>query len=205
MKLSTDLHEGDVRLLRASVSDESLRRGELRRPRTAGLRTRRLETDALADVRVRECNYRRLLAVSDVVSASVAVAFALGLLGGDRVRPGYVGAMVLVVLGAKLQGLYDRDELVIAKSTLDELPRLFNLATLLALVVWLSRHLVVAGAPTTQDLLLLWALLLAGLAGGRMLARRVAALERHPSSAACCSGRSASTIAWPRGLPTSGT
>jgi len=81
----------------------------------------------------------------------------------------------LVVVAAKVQGLYERDELVIAKSTLDELPRLFNLATQVALVVWLARHFVVVGVPSTTDLLTLWALLLAGLAGGRMLARRVAA------------------------------
>lgn len=136
----------------------------------------RSETDALGDVRIRERNYRRILATSDVFATSGAILLALDLIGGDGLRPYFVLLIGLVVVAAKLGGLYDRDELVIAKSTLDEVPRLFNLATLIALVLWLSRHFVVNGAPSTQDLLLLWALLLGGLVGGRMLARRIAAL-----------------------------
>jgi exopolysaccharide biosynthesis polyprenyl glycosylphosphotransferase len=143
--------------------------------RLAPLGSRHSESDALGDVRVRERNYRRILALSDVLATCAAILLGLGLIGGDAVRPDFILLVGLVVAAAKLEGLYDRDELVIAKSTLDELPRLFNLATLVALVVWLSRHFVIAGAPTTTDLLLLWAMLLGGLAGGRMLARRIAA------------------------------
>jgi len=136
---------------------------------------RRSESDALADVHVRERNYRRLLALCDMIAAGAAILVGLGLIGGDGVRPDFVVLIGLVVVAAKLGGLYDRDELVVAKSTLDELPRLFNLATLVALVLWLGRHFIINGAPTTQDLLVLWALLFVSLAGGRMLARRVAA------------------------------
>jgi exopolysaccharide biosynthesis polyprenyl glycosylphosphotransferase len=139
------------------------------------VRPRRAETAAHADVRVRERNYRRGLALADLLATCGAVVVALGLIGRDDLRPSLLGLVALVVVAAKVQGLYERDELVIAKSTLDELPRLFNLATQIALVVWLARHFVVAGAPTTADLLTLWALLLAGLGGGRMLARRIAA------------------------------
>jgi exopolysaccharide biosynthesis polyprenyl glycosylphosphotransferase len=139
------------------------------------VRPRRAETAAHADVRVRERNYRRSLAAGDLFATGGAVVIALGLIGRDALRPTLIALVALVVVAAKLQGLYERDELVIAKSTLDELPRLFNLATQIALVVWLARHFVVAGAPSTVDLLTLWALLLAGLAGGRMLARRIAA------------------------------
>ncbi|HEY5198275.1 MAG TPA: sugar transferase [Solirubrobacteraceae bacterium] len=110
-----------------------------------------------------------------MIATGGAVVIALGLIGRDGLRPTLLVLVGLVVVAAKVQGLYERDELVIAKSTLDELPRLFNLATQVALVVWLARHFVVVGVPSTTDLLTLWALLLAGLAGGRMLARRVAA------------------------------
>jgi exopolysaccharide biosynthesis polyprenyl glycosylphosphotransferase len=139
------------------------------------VRPRRAETAAHADVRVRESNYRRGLALGDVIATLGAVIVAIGLIGHDRLRPTLLFLVGLVVVAAKVQGLYERDELVIAKSTLDELPRLFNLATQVALVVWLARHFVVVGAPTTVDLLTLWGLLLASLAGGRMLARRIAA------------------------------
>jgi len=138
-------------------------------------RGRRLDSDALAGVRARERRYRRSLAVSDMLAAGGSGFVALGVIGGNGLRPAFLGAMLFVVVAAKVQGLYDRDELVMAKSTLDELPRLFNLATLLALLAWLTRHVYVVGAPTTTDLLTLWAILLASLAGGRMLARRLAA------------------------------
>jgi len=38
----------------------------------------------------------------------------------------------MFVLGAKCAGLYDQDELVLLRSTLDELPRLVQYATLAA-------------------------------------------------------------------------
>ena len=82
--------------------------------------------------------------------------------------------MPLVAVVAKIQGLYDRDELVIRKTPLEELPRLINLATLLALLVWLARHFIVEGAPTTESLLLLWASLVASISIGRVIARLVA-------------------------------
>jgi exopolysaccharide biosynthesis polyprenyl glycosylphosphotransferase len=52
----------------------------------------------------------------------------------------------------------------------------------LALLVWLARHYLIAGAPMTSDLLALWGLLTAGLVigrtGARALSRRVAPVER---------------------------
>jgi lipopolysaccharide/colanic/teichoic acid biosynthesis glycosyltransferase len=167
MGLTADIDEDAARPGRAATRSTG---------RLDPLRSGHNESDALSDVRIRERNYRRILALSDVVATCAAILLSLGLIGRDGVRPDFVLLIGLVLGAAKLEGLYDRDELVIAKSTLDELPRLFNLATLVALVLWLSRHFVVTGAPTTQDLLLLWAMLLGGLAGGRMLARRLAAL-----------------------------
>ncbi len=70
----------------------------------------------------------------------------------------YVGLPLLIVV-AKLTGLYDRDELVIGKTTLSETPAIFQVATLYALLVAL-----VTGAETNQPLMvgatvLSWALL----------------------------------------------
>ena len=151
------------------------------RPRNPdGTRRRRTEGDALAEVRLRERNYRRGLAMSDMLATTASVVIALSALGGERLRPVFILGLPVVVIVAKLQGLYDRDELVVSKSTLDEMPRLFHLATLFALVVWLTRRLFVVGAPSTSELLMLWALLLASLTGGRMLARRLAARSSPP-------------------------
>jgi exopolysaccharide biosynthesis polyprenyl glycosylphosphotransferase len=132
------------------------------------------ESDALSDVRRRERIFRRALVAADMVAAAFAVFAAMSLSAHDALRPGYLLVMPLIVLVAKVQGLYDRDELVIRKSTLDELPRLVNLATLFTLLVWLARHFVVIGAPGTKTLLVLWTALIASIALGRVGARRIA-------------------------------
>jgi exopolysaccharide biosynthesis polyprenyl glycosylphosphotransferase len=133
-------------------------------------------------VRRRERIYRCWLAGADALAAAFAVLVAIDVLGGYRLRPLYLLVAPLIVLAAKVGGLYDKDELVIDHSTLNELPRLLNLATMFALLVWLARHFVVVGAPTTVNLLTLWLLLAAGLVVGRSisreLARRVAPVER---------------------------
>jgi hypothetical protein len=60
------------------------------------------------------------------------------------------------------------------KSTLDEFPRLLNLATLFALLIWLARHYVVIGAPSTPAAAGAWGLLLASVFTLRFIARDIA-------------------------------
>jgi exopolysaccharide biosynthesis polyprenyl glycosylphosphotransferase len=96
------------------------------------------------------------------------------LIGGNGLQPEFLVVVPLIILAAKVQGLYDRDELVIHKSTLDEFPRLVNLATMFALLAWLGRHFIVVGAPTTEQLLALWLLLVTTLAVTRFFARTIA-------------------------------
>jgi len=60
-----------------------------------------------------------------------------------------------------LFGLYDRDEALLRKTTLDEVPKLFHLATLCALVVWLAGGLIVRGGVLRRpEALVLWLALL---------------------------------------------
>jgi exopolysaccharide biosynthesis polyprenyl glycosylphosphotransferase len=88
----------------------------------------------------------------------------------------------VLVVGAKVAGLYDRDETLLRKTTLDEAPRLFQLATLCALVAWLSGGLLVRGPLDRHEALFLWLALSGGLilsrAGFRVLALRLAPAER---------------------------
>jgi exopolysaccharide biosynthesis polyprenyl glycosylphosphotransferase len=134
------------------------------------------------DARRRERIYRWALAGADALVALAAMAVALWLLGGYGLAPLFVLVAPLTVLAAKLGGLYDKDELVVEHSTLNEMPRLLNLSAMLALIVWLARHYLVVGAPGTTNLLMLWALLAAGLVLGRSsareIARRLAPIER---------------------------
>ena len=144
------------------------------RPRERGARLGE-HADPLLDLRRRERIFRRLLVLADAVTAAAAVLIALDVVGGGTPRPLLALVVPLLVLGAKVGGLYDKDELVIDHTTLNELPRLVNLATMFALFVWLARRYLDAGAqPRTLALLTLWLLLTAGLVVTRAVARRVA-------------------------------
>ena len=104
---------------------------------TSELRAPLVDESAHSDaVLRRSARSRRSLAVADVVSAAVALVVSVQILGHDNgLRPGAaLAALPLVVSLAKLAGLYDRDELVLDKTTLDEAPQLFQLATLFALL-----------------------------------------------------------------------
>jgi exopolysaccharide biosynthesis polyprenyl glycosylphosphotransferase len=132
------------------------------------------DSEAVRDVRRRERIYRRSLGGADALAAALAVLVAIDAFGGFRLSLLYLFVAPLIVLAAKVGGLYDKDELVIDHSTLNELPRLLNLAAMFALLVWLARHYVVIGEPTTLNLLMLWLLLAAALVVGRSIARQVA-------------------------------
>ncbi len=134
-----------------------------------------LESVALGAVRGREHAYRRALALADGCAAACSVLLSMAAIGGYGLRPAFLIVVPVIVIVSKIEGLYDHDELVIRKSTLDEFPRLLNLATLIALLIWLARHYVVIGAPTTVLLLALWGLLIAMLFVFRAIGRRVAA------------------------------
>ena len=91
---------------------------------------------------VRDAVLRRSLAIADLIGAIAAL-----LLVGRLTRHGFdwVGfaAAVLIVPIAKIMGRYDRDELLLRKSTLDELPAILGLAAAFALI-W-SMIVAVAG------------------------------------------------------------
>ncbi|MBA2347995.1 MAG: exopolysaccharide biosynthesis polyprenyl glycosylphosphotransferase [Solirubrobacterales bacterium] len=133
------------------------------------------EADGVTAIRVRETIYRRGLLVADVVATLVALYVSVVLLGEDLLKPLTLVIPVLVVGGAKLTGLYDRDELLLRKSTVDELPRLFQLATLTAFVIWLLSPQILAGTLGQGQALALWMVLTASLAIARAGARRAAA------------------------------
>ncbi len=175
--------DGAYVLPAAPATDPLADLGELRRHhRTAHRVAVDADSQAVRDVRRRERIYRRLLASADAIVALLAVLVAIDAAGGHGLRPLYLIVAPLIVLAAKVGGLYDKDELVIEHSTLNELPRLVNLAAMGALLFWIARHYLVIGAPDTRDLLTLWLLLILGLVAGRAsareLARRISPIER---------------------------
>jgi exopolysaccharide biosynthesis polyprenyl glycosylphosphotransferase len=132
----------------------------------------------------REARYRRALAVADVLSAGFAVTLAIQILGDDTLKLSTVAALPLVVLVSKLIGLYDRDENLLRKTTLDEAPAIFQVATLYTLLIWLADGLLIErlGYLARAQMLCLWVMLfvmmLTARAGARLVVRRATPPER---------------------------
>ena len=132
----------------------------------------------------RDALFRRMLLAAD------AVAIAGAFLVVTQLSPSSlqltwlsIAGLPCLLLGAKLFGLYDRDETLLRKTTLDEVPKLFHLATLCALVAYLGSELIVEGGYLRRpEALVLWVVLLAALvlarAGARAIALRISPVER---------------------------
>jgi exopolysaccharide biosynthesis polyprenyl glycosylphosphotransferase len=120
--------------------------------------------------------FRRSLLIADMAAFVVAV-MVLSQLFSRSPRLTWVGVWGLLglFLGAKVLGLYDRDEAVLHKTTLDEAPKLFHVATLGALCAWLAGGFVVTGGTLDRkEALLLWGMLALFLIVARTSARAIA-------------------------------
>ncbi|MGZ5320623.1 MAG: sugar transferase [Solirubrobacterales bacterium] len=122
----------------------------------------------------RDAIYRRTLALADIASAGIAVLIGVPILGADALNPVALFALPLVLVVGKLTGLYDRDEHLIRKTTLDEVPTLFWVATLYALLIWLGGELIVDGHFGRDQAVGVWALFFASMVTTRALARKLA-------------------------------
>jgi exopolysaccharide biosynthesis polyprenyl glycosylphosphotransferase len=152
---------------------------------------RRLPAGQITEVRGpaacmrRDSLFRRFLLVADGIAILAALVLTVAL--SSRRVPLHLtweslAGVPLLLVGSKLLGLYDRDETLLRKTTLDEAPKLFQLATLSTLVALLAGRLVVAGTLDRREALVLW-VTLAGLlvlarATARVLALRIAPAER---------------------------
>ena len=130
----------------------------------------------------REALHRRLLGLFDLAGASFVLLLVLGLTRADHAAVASVTGMALLAVLFKIAGLYDRDELRLVHSTLDELPLLLQVTGLFALCVTIVFS-VVAGEPFTGlQIGALWigscGAILLGRTVARTLASRVAPNER---------------------------
>jgi lipopolysaccharide/colanic/teichoic acid biosynthesis glycosyltransferase len=122
----------------------------------------------------RDAIYRRALALADVASAAIAVLVGVPILGGDALNPLALLALPLVLVVAKVAGLYDRDEHLVRRTTLDEVPTLFWAATLYAFLIWLGGNLIVVGQFGRDQAIGVWALFFLSMVSIRALARYLA-------------------------------
>ena len=131
--------------------------------------------------RTRRGIFARSLAAADAI-AVVGATLVFFVVGNQPLTPWELLMVPVIILLAKIAGLYDRDDVVIQRSTLDEAPQLFELATLTALGGWLveaglsSVHL--RAASVLAGWLALFLLLVTLRYFARELARRLAPAER---------------------------
>jgi exopolysaccharide biosynthesis polyprenyl glycosylphosphotransferase len=131
----------------------------------------------------RDSIFRRTLLIAD--SLAILWAFLLTISLSSRslqLTWASIVALPILLAGAKLLGLYDRDETLLRKTTLDEAPKLFQVATLCALVAWLAGGVIVTGTLDRHQALFLWLtlalLLMLMRTVARAIALRIAPAER---------------------------
>jgi exopolysaccharide biosynthesis polyprenyl glycosylphosphotransferase len=132
---------------------------------------------------LRDSIFRRTLMVADALAILSAFLITIALSSRSlQLTWASIAGLPILLIGAKIFGLYDRDDALLHKTTLDEAPKLFQVATLCALVAWLTGGLIVAGTLDRHQALFLWlvlaVLLILMRTVGRALALRMAPAER---------------------------
>ncbi len=125
---------------------------------------------------------RLLLCGADVFAAAAAMVLVLTVFGDNRLKLVTLAATPVVVLVFKVAGLYDREQLRLMRSTLDEAPALVQVAGLYALTIAILQPHVVAGHLWGRQIAALWltsfiAILVARVSA-RWVAGRASAMER---------------------------
>ena len=122
----------------------------------------------------REALHRRLLALADVTSVTVALVLVLNMLGQRQVAFAAVAGDALVLVLFKVAGLYDRDDLRLVHSTLDEVPTLAQLTGLFALGLAILQTILFSRPFQADQIAALWIVVFAATLTGRVLARALA-------------------------------
>ena len=131
----------------------------------------------------RDSFFRRSLVLADAAAVALALVMAVKLQDYATGRLLVcIAGVPLVIVGAKVLGLYDRDETLLRKTTLDEVPKLFQVATLSALLAWVVYGILGYGQLGRGPVVVLWlslfALLVVARAAARAITLRVAPAER---------------------------
>ncbi len=128
----------------------------------------------------RDAVYRSTLALADAVAAVVALLLTRAIVGPSHPSLEALVAVPLIVLMSKVLGIYDRQDLLVRKSTLEEAPALFEVATMYALVVWLLNGFIITISSDRRELLVDWALLFLLLLALHLAARWLSRLVTSP-------------------------
>jgi exopolysaccharide biosynthesis polyprenyl glycosylphosphotransferase len=135
-------------------------------------------TVAVEEILRRDRRYRRTLALADVVAAWLTVLTVDLLFGVIANAVAFAVAPLALIIAAKLLGLYDRDEVLLRKTTLDEAPGIFQTTMLIAVLLWLLHVLHAERLQFVVVCGLLFTLMLALRACARRIVGRFVAEER---------------------------
>jgi exopolysaccharide biosynthesis polyprenyl glycosylphosphotransferase len=116
-----------------------------------------------------------LLLAADAAAVACALGIGVQLGTGAPLQHWAILAPPLAVGLAKVSGLYARPGRGLGQSTLGEVPRLAQLATLVTLLASLAGHRLISTPWEVRTTVVLWASLLVGLPLGRAIARRLPA------------------------------
>jgi exopolysaccharide biosynthesis polyprenyl glycosylphosphotransferase len=141
-----------------------------------------IEEGTSSSVLRREARHRRLLGVADILAVTLTLILVLNVIGHDKAAVILLASMPLVIVPFKIAGLYDRDDLRLVHSTLDEVPVLMQLTALFALGVTILQSVVVQGMLGGDQIAGLWlgtfGAIVVARAGARWLASRTSPVER---------------------------
>lgn len=143
-------------------------------PSTAESQGRPEHDDRVASLMSREALRRRLLALADITAASFAVVVLLNVFGERRVAAVAVAGIAVLLFLFKVAGLYDRDQLRVVQSTLDEVPLLAQITGLFALGVAILQSIALAGSLSADKIAALWIASFCTIVFGRTVIRALA-------------------------------
>ena len=104
----------------------------------------------------RDAAYRFSLLFGDIAAAAFAVAVGVLVIGHLELNIAAFAAPLLMPILCKACGLYDRDQHLIRKTTLDEIPSIFQVATLYTLMISLVEYQLFNDGLQHKQILALW-------------------------------------------------
>ncbi len=134
------------------------------------------EVGARITVLRRDSLLRRGLGLVDLASAFAALLVVITVVDSGHVSlaPGAILIVPFVLLAAKIIGLYDRDQHVLRKTTIDEAPSIFYLSVLYALSLWLCEAVLFTGYLARAQVFALLVLTFVLTTASRLIVRKAA-------------------------------
>ncbi|HEY2651694.1 MAG TPA: sugar transferase [Solirubrobacteraceae bacterium] len=132
-----------------------------------------IEENPSARVVWREALHRRSLGIADLLAGALTVVFVLQPFERHAAVLTGPAAGVFLLLLFKAAGLYDRDDLRLVHSTLDEIPLLAQLTGIFALCIGIVESVALDRSLSGNRVALLWLLTFAAVVVARLMTRAV--------------------------------